>query len=92
MAGGAHRRPKLLRLRADIPLPGRPWLERSASPDGNGGSLYRQRTLFQPYGLAGQLFWVAAAPSRDVVLGGIGRDVTATARNGITPAAVASRC
>ncbi|OBF04452.1 NAD(P)-dependent oxidoreductase [Mycobacterium sp. ACS4054] len=71
--------PRRLRLRADIPLPGRLWLELSATPDGNGGSRYRQRALFQPYGLAGQLFWNASAPYRDVVFGGIARDVTATA-------------
>lgn len=74
--------PRRLRLRADIPLPGRLWLELSASPDDNGGSRYRQRALFQPYGLAGQLFWNASAPYRDVVFGGIARDVTATARGG----------
>lgn len=84
--------PRLLRLRADIPLPGRLWLELSASPDGDGGSRYRQRTLFQPYGLAGQLFWTASAPSRDAVFSGIARDVTATARNGVTPAAIPSHC
>ncbi|OBH89784.1 DUF2867 domain-containing protein [Mycobacterium sp. E2733] len=84
--------PRLLRLRADIPLPGRLWLELSASPDGNGGSQYRQRALFQPYGLAGQLFWNASAPYRDVVFGGIARDVTATARGGVMEAAAPSHC
>ncbi|OCB22631.1 NAD(P)-dependent oxidoreductase [Mycobacterium malmoense] len=84
--------PRSLRLRADIPLPGRLWLELSASPDGNGGSRYRQRAMFQPYGLAGQLFWSASAPYRDVVFGGIARDVTATARTGVTRAAAPSHC
>ncbi len=74
--------PRLLRLRADLPLPGRLWLELSAAADGNGGSRYRQRAVFQPYGIAGQLFWTAAAPSRDAVFGGIARDITATARQG----------
>ncbi|MGP0078607.1 DUF2867 domain-containing protein [Mycobacterium sp.] len=77
--------PRLLRLRADIPLPGRLWLELSASTDGNGGSRYRQRALFRLYGVAGQLFWTASAPSRDAVFGGIARDVTATARQGRDP-------
>ncbi len=78
--------PRLLRLRADIPLPGRLWLELTASPDGNGGSRYGQRALFQPYGLVGQLFWTASALSRDAVFGGIARDVTATARRGMVAA------
>ncbi|WP_085241100.1 SDR family oxidoreductase [Mycobacterium europaeum] len=84
--------PRLVRLRADIPLPGRLWLELSASPHDDGGSRYRQRALFQPYGLAGQLFWSASAPYRDVVFGGIARDVTATARAGASRAAAPSHC
>lgn len=84
--------PRLLRLRADIPLPGRLWLELSAGPDDDGVSRYRQRALFQPYGLAGQVFWNAAAPYRDVVFGGIARDVTATARGGVTRATAPAHC
>ncbi|HTX96228.1 MAG TPA: SDR family oxidoreductase [Mycobacterium sp.] len=83
--------PLLLRLRADIPLPGRLWLEFSVSAEENG-SRYRQRTLFQPYGLTGQLFWSASAPYRDLVFGGIARDITATARKGTTQVAVPSHC
>jgi uncharacterized protein YbjT (DUF2867 family) len=69
-------RPHLLRLRADIPLPGRLWLELSVRADGDGQSGYRQRTLFQPYGLAGEVFWTASGLFRGTVLGGIARDVT----------------
>jgi uncharacterized protein YbjT (DUF2867 family) len=69
------KRPRLLRLRANIPLPGRLWLELSAKPGTSGGAIYRQRTLFQPYGLAGQVFWAASAVPRDAFLGGIARDV-----------------
>ena len=68
--------PHLLRLRADIPLPGRLWLELSVRDDGDGQSRYRQRTLFQPYGLAGEVFWTASGLFRGAVLGGIARDVT----------------
>jgi uncharacterized protein YbjT (DUF2867 family) len=70
-------RPHLLRLRADIPLPGRLWLELSVHDDGDGRCRYRQRTLFAPYGLAGEAFWTASRPFRDAVLGGICRDITA---------------
>jgi uncharacterized protein YbjT (DUF2867 family) len=69
-------RPHLLRLRADIPLPGRLWLELSVRDDGDGQSRYRQRTLFQPYGLAGEAFWTASGLFRAAVFGGIARDVT----------------
>jgi uncharacterized protein YbjT (DUF2867 family) len=73
-------RPHLLRLRADVPLPGRLWLELSVHEDGDGGSRYRQRALFQPYGLAGEVFWTASAPFRHAVLGGIARDISSSAR------------
>ncbi|MGB6209137.1 SDR family oxidoreductase [Mycobacterium sp.] len=73
-------RPRLLRLRADIPLPGRLWLELSVRDDGDGRSCYRQRTLFQPYGLAGEAFWTATGVFRHAVLGGIARDITSAAQ------------
>jgi len=73
-------RPHLLRLRADVRLPGRLWLELSVHEEGDSGSSYRQRALFQPYGLAGEVFWTASAPFRHAVLGGIARDVSSSAR------------
>lgn len=45
------------------PGPGPPGAGALRGLDGDG-SLYRQRALFQPYGLIGQLFWSASAPSR----------------------------
>jgi hypothetical protein len=73
-------RPHLLRLRADVPLPGRLWLELSVHEDGDGGARFRQRALFQPYGLAGEAFWIASTPFRHAVLGGIARDISSNAR------------
>jgi hypothetical protein len=72
-------RPRLLRLRADVPLPGRLWIELSVHPDGDGRCCYRQRVVFQPYGLAGEVFWTASSGLRSVVFGGIARDITAKA-------------
>ena len=69
-------RPHLLRLRADVRLPGRLWLELSVHEDSDGGSRYRLRALFQPYGLAGEAFWTASTPFRHAVLGGIARDIS----------------
>jgi hypothetical protein len=69
-------RPHLLRLRADIPLPGRLWLELSVHDDGGGRCRYRQRTLFAPYGLAGEAFWTMSRLFRDAVFRGICRDIT----------------
>jgi hypothetical protein len=69
-------RPHLLRLRADVPLPGRLWLELSVHDDSSGRCGYRQRMLFAPYGLAGEAFWTASDLFRDAVLRRIARDIT----------------
>jgi len=81
-------RPNLLRLRANVSLPGRLWLELSVRDDGVGGSRYRQRALFQPYGLAGEAFWTASSPFRRAIFGGIARDITSRASDAVaaTPA------
>ncbi len=69
-----------LLLRAEMRLPGLAWLElrTDESPDGRG-SLFRQRAVFHPRGLIGQLYWWAVAPFHGVVFGGMRRNVTAEA-------------
>ncbi|MCM6775593.1 SDR family oxidoreductase [Nocardia sp. CDC159] len=71
-------RPHLLRLRAEMRVPGRAWLELSVEPDGTG-SVYRQRALFDPHGLAGHLYWKAVAPFHAIVFGGMARNITGAA-------------
>jgi uncharacterized protein YbjT (DUF2867 family) len=73
-------RPRLLRLRADAPLPGRLWLELSVHDDVDSGSTYRQRALFQPYGLAGEALWTASTPLRHAVFGGIAHAIISAVR------------
>lgn len=72
-------RPRTLRLRAEMRLPGRAWLELSVVPDRDGGSVYRQRVVFAPRGLAGQLYWWAVAPFHAAVFGGMVRNITGAA-------------
>lgn len=62
---------RLLRLRAEMKLPGRAWLELRVAPDGATGAEYRQHALFEPRGLAGHLYWKAISPFHDVVFGGM---------------------
>jgi uncharacterized protein YbjT (DUF2867 family) len=64
----------LLRLRAEMRLPGRAWLELRVEPTG-GGSAYEQRALFAPRGLAGHAYWWAVAPFHGVVFGGMVRNI-----------------
>jgi uncharacterized protein YbjT (DUF2867 family) len=67
--------PRLLRLRSTLPMPGRLWLELSVEPDNDGGTIYRQRALFQPYGLAGHAFWRWLFALHKTVFGGIQRNM-----------------
>ncbi|NKX85998.1 SDR family oxidoreductase [Nocardia coubleae] len=72
-------RPHLLRLRAEMRVPGLAWLELGVEPAPNGGSRYRQRAIFQPHGLVGHLYWKAISPFHSAVFGGMVRNITSTA-------------
>ena len=77
---------RLLRLRAEMKVPGRAWLEMSVAP-GPAGSCYRQRAVFLPRGLAGHLYWWAVAPFHGLVFGGMVRNITRTAERATAVAA-----
>jgi uncharacterized protein YbjT (DUF2867 family) len=77
-------RPRLLRLRAEMRVPGRAWLELSVAPDDTGGATYHQRALFEPHGLAGHLYWKAIAPFHAVIFGGMARNITGAAEQART--------
>ncbi|MFE6709173.1 SDR family oxidoreductase [Streptomyces sp. NPDC057695] len=72
-------RGRLLRLRAEMRIPGLAWLEMYAESDGNGAARYRQRALFHPRGLAGHAYWWSVAPFHAVVFGGMARNIALTA-------------
>ncbi|WP_306357756.1 MULTISPECIES: SDR family oxidoreductase [unclassified Nocardia] len=74
-------RPRLLRLRAEMRVPGRAWLELSVAPGAGGGAVYRQRAVFEPHGFAGQLYWRSIAPFHAVIFGGMARNITGTAEH-----------
>lgn len=65
----ALERPTLLRLRAEMRLPGDAWLEFSVTDDGKGGAVLHQRALFIPRGLAGHLYWWSVYPFHGIVFG-----------------------
>ncbi|WP_214103781.1 SDR family oxidoreductase [Acrocarpospora catenulata] len=61
---------RLLRLRAEMRLPGLAWLELSAEPGREPGrTVYRQRALFHPHGLLGHLYWLSIAPFHRLIFG-----------------------
>lgn len=71
---------RLLRLRAEMRLPGRAWLELSVEDDGAGeGPTFRQRAIFSPRGLPGQLYWWVIGPFHGIVFGGMQRNIARAA-------------
>lgn len=66
---------ELLRLRAEMKVPGRAWLEMSAEPGPDGTSIYRQRALFVPRGLAGHAYWTAVLPFHGIIFNGMARNI-----------------
>ena len=61
---------ELLRLRAEMRLPGLAWLEFRVEDDGLGSRLV-QKATFHPRGLAGHLYWWSVAPFHGIVFGGM---------------------
>jgi hypothetical protein len=70
---------KLLRLRAEMRLPGLAWLELIVDEDDSGNTVFRQRALFHPHGLPGHLYWYAIKPFHGIVFGGMQRNIAAAA-------------
>jgi uncharacterized protein YbjT (DUF2867 family) len=79
----------LLRLRAEMRLPGLAWLELIVDTDDQGRTVFRQRALFHPKGLAGHIYWAVIRPFHGVVFGGMQRNIARAAERlprGITQA------
>jgi hypothetical protein len=72
-------RGRFLRLRAEMRVPGRAWLEMTAEPAPDGGSVYRQRAVFFPRGLGGRLYWFSILPFHGVIFSGMANRITAAA-------------
>ena len=69
----------ILRLRAEMKVPGSAWLEMTTETDPAGGSTYRQRAVFFPAGLGGRLYWYAILPFHGVIFSGMANKITQTA-------------
>jgi uncharacterized protein YbjT (DUF2867 family) len=68
---------RLLRLVAEMKVPGRAWLQFEVEPDGSGGSTIRQTTVFDPEGVAGLAYWYSAWPVHDHLFGAMLRQIAA---------------
>ncbi|MFE3035012.1 SDR family oxidoreductase [Streptomyces canus] len=76
---------RLLRLRAEMRLPGLAWLEMGVVTDEDGRTRYRQRALFHPHGLLGQAYWWSVSPFHAIVFGGMARNIARAAAGSAAP-------
>jgi uncharacterized protein YbjT (DUF2867 family) len=72
---------RLLRLSAEMRLPGRAWLQFEVEPDGSG-SVIRQTAIFDPVGILGRLYWYGVWPLHAVVFRGMLRGIARAAVTG----------
>ncbi|MFE4537162.1 SDR family oxidoreductase [Streptomyces scopuliridis] len=70
---------RLLRLRAEMRLPGLAWLELRVDRDDQDRTVFRQRALFHPQGLLGHVYWWSVSPFHAVVFGGMARNIARAA-------------
>jgi uncharacterized protein YbjT (DUF2867 family) len=70
----AYEPDRLLRLRAEMKLPGRAWLQFEVVPDSRG-SVLTQTAVFDPIGLAGLIYWYALLPLHKFMFHGMLRSV-----------------
>ncbi len=71
---------RLLRLRAEMKVPGRAWLQFEAQPVDGGGTLLVQTAYFAPRGLAGHLYWYLLYPVHAAIFGNLVRRVAERGR------------
>jgi uncharacterized protein YbjT (DUF2867 family) len=61
----------LIRLRAEMKVPGSAWLEFEAVPQADGQTLLTQTAFFEPKGLLGLIYWYALYPIHSLIFSGL---------------------
>jgi len=62
---------RLLRLRAEMKVPGAAWLQFETQPHGETGTLLVQTAFFAPKGLSGLLYWYGLYPVHGRIFSGM---------------------
>ncbi len=70
--------PHLVRLHAEMVLPGEAWLQWTVTSNGPGATV-TQEALFKPRGLLGRVYWYAVAPFHVLVFPGLLKGIIADA-------------
>jgi uncharacterized protein YbjT (DUF2867 family) len=75
----------LLRLRAEMKLPGSAWLQYTFREDSEGVTTVEQTATFAPKGLAGLVYWYALYPIHALIFRGLLRRVAKRALKAVVP-------
>ena len=67
----AFEQDRLLRLQAEMKVPGRAWLQFEVAPTAGGGSRVTQTAIFHPSGLFGLVYWYVLWPFHGYIFGGM---------------------
>ena len=71
---------RLLRLRAEMKVPGDAWLQFEAKPHSDECTLLMQTAFFAPKGLSGFLYWYLLYPIHGLIFSGLIRHLACRAR------------
>lgn len=69
----------LVRLRAEMKLPGSAWLQFEALPQPREGSFLVQTAFFEPHGFAGLVYWYGLYPLHQRIFSGMARAIVSRA-------------
>lgn len=81
---------RLLRLAAEMKLPGRAWMEFEVT-ESEGKSAIRQTAIFDPIGLLGRAYWYVVYPLHQYVFAGMLRGIAHDVGKPVTSAARSAR-
>ncbi|NJP06712.1 MAG: SDR family oxidoreductase [Chloroflexaceae bacterium] len=70
---------RLIRLRAEMTLPGRGWLQFEAIPTEHGSTRLIQTAFFVPDGLFGLLYWSVLYPAHGLIFAGMSKRIAEAA-------------
>jgi hypothetical protein len=70
----------LLRLRAEMKVPGLAWLEFQARKQDDAHAVFIQTAYFAPKGLTGWIYWYSLYPIHGIIFNGMARSIAAQAK------------
>jgi uncharacterized protein YbjT (DUF2867 family) len=71
---------RTMRLRAEMKVPGKAWLEFISEPQAEGKTLFTVCAYFEPFGLPGFLYWYAMWPFHKFIFDGLAKQLASRAR------------